>query len=184
MTHQPHETLDESIDRVAASLTAVPADPAFSTRLGARLAQPSSQRASLLFVVSAVAVALVAAVVTGVFSRPEPTVESGSVVPRDVRRPENAAVVVERDAFGRDNPIESGQEGGMPMQPPTASSRRPESATTERVTPMIAALPTLELLSVDTLMLETLAIAPVEVDLLDVATLEVPEIEGSSDPKE
>jgi hypothetical protein len=71
-----NERLDETIDRVAAGLTAVPADPGFSARLRDRLPQQTHHRTRWILAAATAAAVVVAAVIVVRFSsaRPEEVV--------------------------------------------------------------------------------------------------------------
>ena len=59
MSGPVHETLDERIDRVAAALTAVPADPGFGERLAPRLAGQGREWSNRWLFTAAAAAAVV-----------------------------------------------------------------------------------------------------------------------------
>lgn len=174
------ETLDETIDRVAAAITAVPADPGFSSRLAPRLDAPPA-RGTLTWMVAAVAAA---AIVLAVFLvRPERSA---------VRPPQQASANLPASAnqlaartLDPSPSVRAVEAQAAIARAPLLARAAPEEivAPIER-TPAIAALDPVETLNVDDLTLHELHIAPVDVAHLDIATIDVPEIGTTDDPKE
>jgi hypothetical protein len=167
------ETLDEAIDRVAAAMTAVPADPGFGARLVPRLDAPARGVSTWM-----VAAAAAAAIILSVW----------------LVRPERSAVRPPQQASANQPaaPAVGPAPGVRAAEAPTATARPPMLATAapaepvapiER-TPVIAALGPVETLTVDDLTLHELMIAPVDVAHLDIETLDVPEIGTTDEPKE
>jgi hypothetical protein len=164
------ESIDETIDRVAAALTMVPPDSA----LAARIAERIDTHGSIAFAwprlaLGAAAIAVVAIVAAAVFS------DQGEVAPReDVRVTETAP------------PAEEPRTTAPTVAPPlgqvtrTARAQRPRSVERAPLPeiPQIDALPSPALLAVDTLPTNTLTIAPVDLEPLNLANLAVSEIDA------
>ena len=170
------ETLDETIDRVAAALTAVPADSGFSARLAPRL--EGRARGSTSWLVAAAAAAAI--VLAMLLVKPEPS----TVRPvQQANAPQRT--VVETASTGAARETTSPETAAPVTATPVLAkaSQDEEHAPIERA-PAIAALGPLETLAVDDLTLHELTIAPVDVMHLDIETLAVPEIGTIDDPKE
>ena len=158
------ETLDEAIDRVASTLTAVSVDPGFVDRLEARLDRRRSQVPMWLMLATATTV--VAAIVLVDRPRESERAAIEATLPRVADASPalpSAAVDLPADVSGSAGRSESRHELVTPDMPPP---------------PIIAALTGPPSLAVDELSLESLDIAPVEiVHLDDVPSLELPALE-------
>jgi hypothetical protein len=170
-----HETLDETIDRVAASLTAVPADRGFTERLVARLdghGRGSSNR--WLFAAAAAAAVVVLTVVVSIRREQDAKPLPGVVAAPPVMAPgqRNAPPLV-----GAEEPI---VERTVPAVVPAPAFIDSEVEPP----PAIAALAAPEGIDVDTLQLDALHVSPVDVGEIDVASIEIREIGALDEPKE
>lgn len=170
------ETMDEAIDRVAAAMTAVPADPGFAARVDARLATRASvawRWVALPGAAAAVVVAAIAFVLPGndeaARSRPQPARAAlpSAAMPVRVIPPPVAALM---------RPAAVRRDGVRPQRDLAAEED-------EVFVTRIAALPAPDPLSVDALSLESLSIAPVDVANLDLPVIGVGDIPGG-EPKE
>jgi hypothetical protein len=163
-----NERLDETIDRVAQTMTAVPADPAFSARLSRRLQRRTGNVTSWVLAASAAAAVLVTTVVV---SRPV------------ADQPESIAAVARHD-------------GLAPVAPEAATALTAPAAPVALAAPATPAAPAapapeaptgaediVPALRVAALTLEPLTLADVDVVPLDVTRLEIIDID-SSEPKE
>lgn len=176
------ETIDESIDRVAAAMTAVPADPGFAARVDARLATPHASVAwpwiwQWIAAPAAAAAVLAAAIVFGPAGRDEDEA---------ALRPQGAQALL---------PATAGPVQAVPLQASahmqstggaSARARPGEHVEDEADDPFatrIAALSAPAALSIDALSLESLSIAPVDVADLDLPEIEVGDMPGG-EPKE
>jgi hypothetical protein len=153
-----HETLDERIDRVAAALTAVPADPGFGDRLAPRLAGQGREGGNRWLFTAAAATAVVVLALVVNDRR-----DQGGTAPQ---APQGASAIASGPTFA-----------------PAPVDAAPAVADVERP-PVIAALAAPDGIGVDTLQLEALHITPVDVEQIDIASLEVREIDGFEEPKE
>ena len=172
------ETLDETIDRVAAALTAVPADPGFSARVAPRLDAPA-RGGSAWMVAAAAAAAIVLAVI---LARPE----------RQAQMPvqQTAATAATAPQAAAVPPVAT----ASPATPVASVAPLRVAAPLEEVhepaapASAIAALAPVETMNVDDLTLHDLHIAPVAVAHLDIEELDVPQIgtaeELAHEPKE
>ena len=169
MTH--HETLDEAIDRVAASMTMVSADATLPSRVRARMTKDERSNAVWGFLVAgSLAAAVLAIVVT---DQRETTITPRKDAP-------TATLVNALPALPSSRVSEPSTESlGVRIRPDSTVAIR--GAAPE---PLIPALALPDALSLEDLEMQSLSIAPVEVDLLEVATLAVADIDGSLDPKE
>ena len=170
------ETLDETIDRVAAAITAVPADPGFSSRLAPRLERPA--RGVSMWMVGAAAAAAI--VLAAWLVRPEPST-IGSPQQANATQPAAPAT----------GPAPSGSTAAAPAPAMIARAPRLAPAAAEETTgapiapaSAIAALDPIETLTVDDLTLHQIQIAPVDIAHLDIETLDVPQIDTTDEPKE
>lgn len=166
------ETMDEAIDRVAASLTAVCDDEEFVTRLEARLDVRSSRtRAPWL-----IAVAATAAVILGV------------VISFNQNAPQRIAINTSAATTAPAAPAIPARDI---IEPRVAAEQRVVRVEWElaHAAPdairQVAALDGPQTLNVDALVFESLTIDPVtEPGLLELPSLEVREIEAVADQKE
>jgi hypothetical protein len=172
------ESIDETIDRVAARLTMVAADPALAGRIAEQLDREQSFAWSRLVMASAAVAALVVAIV--LFKNT-----------REVAIPDIARTVAPAPSSERPAPRDQAPRASDP--PALARA----TLTTQRVRPAAEAapdplpeMPEIELLrspvtlAVDTLSTDTLTVAPVDLAPLDVANLAVSEIGERESPKE
>jgi hypothetical protein len=170
------ESIDETIDRVAAALTMVPADSALAARIAERIdTHGSTAFAWPRLALGAAAIAVVAIVAAAVFS------DQGDVAPReDVRVTEMAPPAEEPRTTA---PTVAAPVGQVTQ---AARARRPRSVEHAPLPaiPQIDALPSPALLAVDTLPTNTLTIAPVDLEPLNLANLAVSEIDARDEPKE
>ena len=174
MSGPVRETLDETIDRVAATLTAVPADPGFTQRLAPRLTRERPGWNHTWLVGAAAAAVIFVALL----------VNNG----RDASVNAPLGVVAENAPAA---PLVQGTTASVIEEPTveqTTASVDPAPAVVEvnepAPPPAIAALAAPEGIGVETLQLEALAVMPVEIGEIDIASLEVREIDGFEDPKE
>lgn len=179
MTHH-HESLDETIDRVAADLTMVSADPALAARIADRLETRKTlgwQRLALAGV--AVAAIAVLAVVVSNITRDVPAVDVA-------RATSPAAPRVEPSSAAAATTV-GAAESTTAVAPERAVRQRRAPAPTQDPLPelpQIDALSSPELIAIDTLPTDTLAIEPVDLAPLGMANLAVAEIDGRDSPKE
>jgi hypothetical protein len=176
MTHHQEESLDETIDRVAAHLTMVPADPALASRIADRLETKALGWPRFALAAAAViGMAILAVVVSNTVrhvpavdvaratsSAPAPRVEPQFAVPATA---ESTTVIASQRVVRQ-------RRAPLPTHDPL-----PEL-------PQIDALSTPVLLAVDTLPTDTLTIEPVDLAPLGMADLSVAEIDGRDSPKE
>ena len=170
------ETLDEAIDRVAASMTAVPANPLLADRIVREL---NDRRGSIWTLIPAAAAitALVAAVAWSVFDRSS-AVPSTASTTAEVAAPAIAPTpsVVSVD-----------QQTANNVAPPRIRVRRaPQAVFLDEESPVrqIDALSEVSSIAIDELPNDLLTIAPVQVAPLDLASLEVNEMKGDDPPRE
>ena len=173
------ETLDEAIDRVAGSLTALPDDREFAARLDARIgARAASTRGLSLAVASATAALLVAVFMN--FDR--------SPADRVATCPGRVA-----DA----EPTSAPTPPLTPMPTPDATTRLklaernrgrlepPPASPTLDALPQIAGLNEPPTLSIDALAFAPVTIEPVtEPGVLELPSLEIRDIDATADQKE
>ena len=158
------ETLDEAIDRVASTLTAVSTDSGFVARLDACLEQRRSHVPMWLMLATAATVVVVVVLI----DRPRETERAAieSILPptaADAARPSTA----EPNVFAETDALATAQEIRHALVEPDMPPA-----------PSIAALTGPSWLALDGLSVELLAIAPVEiVHLDDVPSLELPALE-------
>jgi hypothetical protein len=175
-----HETLDERIDRVAAALTAVPADPGFGDRLAPRLAGQGREGGNRWLFTAAAATAVVVLALVVNDRR-----DQGGTAPQ---APQGASAIASGPTFAP-APVDAAPavaaEEPLVEQAVSAAAPAPEfiGSDVERP-PAIAALAAPDGIGVDTLQLEALHITPVDVEQIDIASLEVREIDGFEEPKE
>jgi hypothetical protein len=166
-----HETLDEAIDRVAASMTMVSGDVTLSSRVRAGMANAKRSGAVWGFVVAgSIAAAVLAIVVMD---------QRGAPIASGTNAPGVTAVDPPR--------VLQSSRGAEPITQPVQRELSSDSTIAVRrdaPEPSIPALALPEALNLEGLEMQSLSIAPVELDLLEVATLAVSEIDGSLDPKE
>ena len=165
------ETLDEAIDRVAASLTAVPADPSFAMRLQSRMqARPRIELNVLAGTLAAAALAVFVLVMW--------------------RTSDVSKIEIDRTAAVLPATPPPVAIASPPVTSPAAS--RVTAQATENVTasasqiadvsaPMIAPLPTPQLLAVEALRVDPLTVAPVEVEALKLTDLTLAPIDASEE---
>ena len=170
------ESIDETIDRVAAALTVVPADSALAARIAERIdTHGSTAAARPRLALGAAAITVAAIIAAAVFS------DHGEVAPReDVRVTETAPAARE--------PRTTAPTVAAPVGQATQTARAQTPRSVERALlpeiPQIDALPSPAVLAVDTLPTNTLTIAPVDLEPLNLADLAVGEIDARDEPKE
>ena len=180
MKHPHPETLDETIDRVAARLTMVPADAALAGRIAAQLEKDSPLVwPRLVFATAAVAALVVLAVVVTEESRETSSVAVARV---DEAAPSVAAPVVA--------PRSNAHAVAVPKPAPTRE-RTPRTARVQEAPaaplaeiPQIDALPSIAALTVDALQTDSLTITAVDLAPLDMANLTVRDVDSRESPKE
>lgn len=182
MSGPVHETLDERIDRVAAALTAVPADPGFGERLAPRLAGQGREWGNRwLFAAAAAAVVVLALVVND-------RRDQGGTAPPSASQSGPQSEIASSPTFAP-GPVTAAHaiaaEEPMVEQAASTAAPAPEfiGSDVERP-PAIAALATPDGIGVDTLQLEALHVTPVDVERIDIASLEIREIGALEEPKE
>jgi hypothetical protein len=178
MTGQ-REEIDDTIDRVAAAITFVPADPAFAARIAERLGSEPAL-AGLAWPRLAAGIAVVALVVAAIaVSREKPAERLVGTVP---------PATVDASPPG----VEPAQ-ADPPVAPSNVNTRArpalrgaPASRAADDVSgvPQIAALNLPEPLDVADLPTDSLTIAPVELAPLELASLAVAELDTRDDFKE
>ena len=162
------ETLDEAIDRVAASLTAVPADPAFGTRLQLRMQQPP--RLGFNVLAGAVATVALAVLVAVLWRGSSVSVTQHDLIAGAVSR---IAPSVAISASAIESP------DGDNVGPLTTRVRSaPAYPISDVSATMIAALPNPHLLAVEMLSVEPLAVPVVEVEALELRDLALAPIDA------
>jgi hypothetical protein len=166
-----NERLDETIDRVAQAMTAVPADPAFGARLSRRLQRRTGNVTSWVLAASAAAAVLVA---TLVLSRPVAD-QPATVVRHDALASAAPAASASARAellasYGETSPKRPADREGGPAAPAAAAP-----TGVEDIVPA---------LRVAALTLEPLTLADVDISPLDVAGLEIADIDSGAEPKE
>ena len=166
------ETLDETIDRVAGEMTAVPSDAAFVARLRAEFDRPQPRSgvwtACIAFAVLALAIAPV-------------LFRSRGAVPSAMPAPAVASVppVESRPAIAATMPAPSGTGRAMPgARVPARIDRAANGLAT------IPALPTPADLDLAHLELEPLDIAPADVSSLELPDISIAGLGSTGDPKE
>jgi hypothetical protein len=178
----PHERLDETIDRVAAALTMVPADPALAERIAHRLQTERAAHPLAWRQLAAAAVALTAITLIAIAldrnRNPEITAHAPTLIGQQ------RAPVVMPTAPRQSSAAE---RRGAQTAPVTRQDRRPtpnpQAVIADSGAPMLDALPAPMLLAVDSLTHDPLTIAPVTVAPLDLETLTISEV-GRDSPKE
>lgn len=159
------ETLDEAIDRVASTLTAVSADSRLADRLDTRLDERRSRAPIWLMAATATSVLLA----TLLMNRPW-----------DVQRPaiESPSKAMTASAAGPSATIEVSIPIEVGTSTPSSQTRHASRELVMAPAPTIAALTGPPSLSVDELQLESLTITPVDVVHLEAVTsLELPALE-------
>ena len=172
MTHRQLESLDETIDRVAARLTMVPADPALAGRIAAQLeTRPAIMCPRFALATAAVAAAVVLTIVM-------------SQTPGDV--PSDAAARVDAPTPSRPLPaIGSSARVTHEIRPRPAAARQVrQSEDALPAFPQIDALTAPALLGVDSIPTDTLAIESVPLAPLDLPDLAVSALGDGEDRKE
>lgn len=184
MTHQQArpersrgESLDETIDRVAAHLTMVPADPALAARIADRLETKKALGWPRFALAGAAVIGMaILAVVVSNTVRDVPAVDvarATSSAPAPRVEPQFAApATAESTTVIAAQRVVRQRRAPLPTHDPL-----PEL-------PQIDALSTPVLLAVDTLPTDTLTIEPVDLAPLGMADLSVAEIDGRDSPKE
>ena len=179
MTHHHRETIDETIDRVAAQLTMVPADPALAGRIAEQL-DTDAPFAWMRWLLATGAVAAVAVLAVVVFN------SSRAPQPADIAR----ATAPVPGPTGETPHAEAARASASPqiaMTAPTRGVTRRRSAEAHPPLPELPQIDALEspvLLAVDNIPTKTLTIEPVDLAPLDLANLAVRELGERDDPKE
>jgi hypothetical protein len=176
------EHLDETIDRVAAALTMVPANPALAERIAARL-QRETAHASAWRQIAFGAVAIGAAVLLAIMLNDDRS--PSSQAPTHVAQQPAPLAAPLAPSAAREPAVTSG-----PMITVNVTRRRApppigQAALVDADLPRIGLLQPPPLLAVDTLTNDPLTIAPVNVaPLLDLATLTINDMGERDAPKE
>ena len=167
-----HETMDEAIERVAASVTAVSVDPGFVTRLEVRLVARAPRAHGLWLMAASATAAVILAVVLN-FDREAPR-------PRPTN-PTQVAAIPDAPAM----PTPGVTDQARPAETRVARVElEPAQAALDPV-PQIAALDGPQTLTVGALVFEPLAIEPVaEPEVLALPDLEVRTIDDGAEQKE
>lgn len=170
---RPVETVDEAIDRVAAAMTAVPADPMFADRLVHHINDRRGWVWTLIPAAAAIG-AIALAIAWTVSPRPTPPASPVAAAPQiapDVTPAPGAPVI---------------QEAANTRAP--RSRVRPLSQTPpvhdESPVPQIAALQDVSGIAFEDLSNDLLTIAPMQVAPLDLASLEIVDMKGDDPPRE
>jgi len=167
------ETLDESLDRVATAMTAVPVDATFVTRLQQRLDHP--RRFSLGVHTIGVAAAA-AAIVLAAF-----VVQDSGRAPIRQTQSHSATSRIEPVAPAVVNSPPPGV--GVPAPSPVAM-RYATSDPANLSPPAIPALATPADLALGHLQVEPLIVAPVDMATLEIAELSIADLGATDEPKE
>jgi hypothetical protein len=171
------ETLDETIDRVAASLTAVPADPAFAARLRARWAD-REQRGTWRVAGACAAVALLAMAIALPWVPRPPAPRLSSATPRPPGRiasPESTKVAV-------DAPETPPLGAAKPSSTIVIAEARADDRPSIEI---VAALAHPESLRLSDIAPEDISLTAVQLEpLLEIASLDVPQIGAAAEPEE
>jgi hypothetical protein len=179
MTHH-RESIDETIDRVAAQLTMAPADPARAGRIAEQVERDAPFAWPRLVMASVAVAALVVAVVllknTREADRADIARTAAPASSPEVSRPRDDAPRT-RDATSLMSAALTAQRVRPAAEPALEPEPLPEM-------PEIESLQSPVTLAVDTLPTDTLTIAPVDLASLDVADLAVSEIGERASPKE
>jgi hypothetical protein len=170
------EELDETIDRVAAAITFVPADPALAGRVADRIRSAQNAFEWRLLLAGA---AGVAAVVIGIAvmtnDRRQP------IEPPLVMKPSPSELAPVAEARPPAPPEPRVDPAPLGRTTPSAPTRLAEAAPS---VPQIAALDAPALLDVPDLPTSALTIAPAEIAPLDLASLAIADLGDHNDPKE
>ena len=159
------ETLDEAIDRVAATLTTVSADSGLADRLDARLDGRRARAPIWLMAATATSVLLATLLMNRPWDVQRPAIESPSKATTTTAASPSPGTELSI-------PIEAGTSA------PGSATRHASGELEMAPAPTIAALTGPPTLSVDELRLESLTIAPVDVVHLEaVVSLELPALE-------
>lgn len=173
-----HEELDEVIDRIAAAVTFVPADPA----LAARVAEGARVKTATVFRwpgPAAAVAAIVLVVIASSLWRQKSAEQMAEQVIATTPIGVEAFPVIEPAPTAAANP--SRVRASTPVRGVLRSAEgdRPEPGV-----PQIEALSSPAPLSVRELPTDSLTIAPVDLAPLDLASLALAEIDSRDDPKE
>jgi hypothetical protein len=175
MTHH-NESVDETIDRVAAQLTMVPADAALAARVagqrGVETANPFRWQRLAFGAAAVTAVAIVALLVPR---------EPRNHTPADIARAPSAVVRTEAPRAAV-----AAEAAPAAVTPLLSVNRRRRSASPPPLPemPQIEALSSPVLLTVETLTKDTLTVTPVDLAPLDLSGLTVAPIDERDQPKE
>ncbi len=174
------EHLDETIDRVAAALTMVPADPALAERIAQRLQTESAAPALAWGQLAFGAVALTAAVLIAIALDRDPEITSLAPI-RVAQQPAPLVTPVEPKARAPQPRIAS-QIAATPRQARRIAGTH-QAFIANGDAPKLDTLSAPKLLEVDSLTNDPLTISPVDVAPLDLATLTISDV-GRDTPKE
>jgi hypothetical protein len=180
MTHRHEERLDETIDRVAAHLTMVPADPGLAGRIAAQLEREPRFAWPRLAMASVAVAAVVAAFVFVNNARQAPAVDVAHHATTSPKADEPAQQPADV-ASARMSPAPSNTatvaRRAVGIALPSAEDLLPEM-------PQLASLASPVTIDVMVLPTDTLTIEPVDFAPLDVADLAVRDIDEGDSPKE
>ena len=171
------ESIDETIDRVAARLTMAPADPDLAGRIAQQLDREAPFAWSRLAIASA---AVAAVVVTVVFFNNAPEVPSADIARSAPPAPSSA--VAAPPAVAPDTDTISLSSAAIARRSAGAKAALAHEPLPEM--PQIESLPSPATLAVEMLSTDTLTIEPVDLAPLDVADLAVRGIDERDSPKE
>lgn len=178
MNHHHPESLDETIDRVAAHLTMVPADPGLASRIAARLDRHAPFAWTRLAVASAAVAAVVAAFV---FLNNARQVPATDVAHRVTAAPaaDGAVVGQEVAAVSTSLPEAIAAAGGTHDRNALAAAEEPLPEM-----PQLEALASPVTIDVALLATDTLTIDAVDLAPLELSDLAMHDIDESDSPKE
>jgi hypothetical protein len=186
MKNHATETLDDAIDRVAAAMTAVPHDERFAARLAGRLDRPRAFGLSPLMLAGGAVAAVAVALAVGLsVTRPAPVAPAATrdAIAASTSTPAPAARTTAAPpaaAATIDAPVSVSRVARAPRRAPAPVVTR----DLERSTPAIPGLAGPAEIAFDRLNLDALAVDPVEVEALDLASLAVAGLDGPFEPKE
>jgi hypothetical protein len=179
MNHH-HESLDEAIDRVAAQLTMVPADPSLAGRIAERLDTHSSFGWPRLALASAAVVATGIAIVLFNDGREMPASDAARVATA-VNAPGVSAALREVPSNNVPSAVAAVAQTTARMRARRAAAAAEEPLPEMRQLDSLASPVTIDVAMLPT---DTLSIAPVDFAFLDVADLAVRDIDERDSPKE
>lgn len=173
------ETLDETIDRVANEITAVPEEATFVARLRPQLDEPVRQAFGLRTLIAATCV-LALAVAAGLMRHNDPGTGRVPVIQSENARPVSPSAQTARSEGDR---VE--QHGRAVAAPDRGTVAVPRVEIEHEVAESaIPALSDPSLLDLAHLQLDHLVVEPVEVSSIEIPEISVPGLGASEEPKE